>query len=34
VTVEGLRRDTRECTPAMERAGRALFAEWLDALGF
>jgi GMP synthase (glutamine-hydrolysing) len=32
VSVEGLRRDTRECTPAMERAGRALFADWLDAV--
>jgi GMP synthase (glutamine-hydrolysing) len=33
VSVEGLRRDTRECTPAMERAGRALFAEWLTSVG-
>ena len=32
VSVDGLRRDTRDCTPAMERAGRALFAEWLDAV--
>ena len=32
VSVEGLRRDTRDCTPAMERAGRALFEEWLGSL--
>jgi GMP synthase (glutamine-hydrolysing) len=32
VTVESLRRDTRDCTPALERAGRALFGEWLESL--
>jgi GMP synthase (glutamine-hydrolysing) len=32
VSVEGLRRDTRACTPALERAGRALFTEWLASV--
>jgi GMP synthase (glutamine-hydrolysing) len=33
VSVEGLRRDTRACSPALERAGGALFAEWLGSVG-
>ncbi|HEX5065180.1 MAG TPA: glutamine amidotransferase [Myxococcota bacterium] len=33
VSVEGLRRDTRACTPALERAGPALFTEWLASVG-
>jgi GMP synthase (glutamine-hydrolysing) len=33
LSVEALRRDTQACTPALERAGRACFAEWLGSLG-
>ncbi|HVN39413.1 MAG TPA: glutamine amidotransferase [Myxococcota bacterium] len=33
VSVESLRRDTQNCTPAIERAGRAGFAEWLESVG-
>ena len=33
VSVESLRRDTAICTPALERAGRACFAEWLGSVG-
>jgi GMP synthase (glutamine-hydrolysing) len=33
LSVEGLRRGTRDCTPSLERAGRACFAEWLGSVG-
>jgi GMP synthase (glutamine-hydrolysing) len=33
VSVESLRRDTRDCTLAVERAGRDCFAEWLASVG-
>jgi GMP synthase (glutamine-hydrolysing) len=33
ISVESLRRDTRACSPALERAGRAGFAEWLAQVG-
>jgi GMP synthase (glutamine-hydrolysing) len=33
ISVEGLRRDSQACSPALERAGRALFAEWLASVG-
>jgi len=33
ISVEALRRDTRDCTLPIERAGRACFAEWLASVG-
>ena len=33
ISVESLRRDTQECSPALDRAGRACFAEWLARIG-
>ena len=33
LSVEALRRDTGDCTPALLRAGRACFAEWLGSVG-
>jgi len=33
VSVESLRRDTRDCTPAIERAGGACFTQWLASVG-
>ena len=33
LSVESLRRDTREWGPALERAGRACFEEWLGSVG-
>jgi GMP synthase (glutamine-hydrolysing) len=33
VSVESLRADTRACSPALERAGRACFEEWLASVG-
>jgi GMP synthase (glutamine-hydrolysing) len=33
LSVKGLRADTARCTPAVERAGTACFAEWLTSVG-
>lgn len=33
ISVKGLRADTARCTPAIEHAGAACFAEWLAAQG-
>jgi GMP synthase (glutamine-hydrolysing) len=33
LSVKGLRADTARCTPAIERAGTACFAEWLTSKG-
>jgi GMP synthase (glutamine-hydrolysing) len=33
LSVKGLRAETARCTPAVERAGTACFADWLTAVG-
>lgn len=33
ISVKALRADTARCTPAVERAGTACFAEWLTSVG-
>ena len=33
ISVKTLRADTVRCTPAVERAGTACFAEWLTSVG-